>query len=99
MDSRKQDSQVYTYTDENISPLPASLDIVLILSNAGNSCRDGEYCGGPENGEGSMWLRVLECYLRREEVGAEDLLGGWEESRMAKMLLLFESRGNKSREK
>ena len=32
-------------------------------------------------------------------MGAEDLLGGWEESRMAKMLLLFESRGNKSREK
>ena len=53
MDSRKQDSQVYTYTDENISPLPASLDIVLILSNAGNWCRDGEYCGGPENGRGT----------------------------------------------
>ena len=32
-------------------------------------------------------------------MGAEDLLERWEESRRARMLLLFESRGNKSRER
>ena len=60
---------------------------------------DAEVLWGPDNGEGGMWFRVLECYLHGELVGAEDLLERWEESRMDRMLLLFEFRGNKSRER